>query len=538
MNEQVPTFGRTSMNLESSTKPQAHTRHTVLVLSVATAIGFILRLCRLGEQSFWLDEVRTVVGAQLPIGSEMLHFSQAPPLFHFLLHFLVTLGTNEWLLRLPSAVMGTLSIPLLYSVGRRFVGERPALVAALLLTFSSFHLWYSQEVGYYSMALLLQLLAVLFCFRFLENGRTRDLVAHAVAVGLAIWVQYATVFLIAVLNIIALCELRKGRPGRMAWLMSQLLLGLLAGLPLYLTHYRPGMELWKGTSLFYLTIRPKGQHILAIPYAFYAFTLGQSFGPPLSEIRRLGLAGVMGGYASSVLWAAFVFSLLFLSGGLAAWKRRGSKMFYLSVFIGLPILCSLLFSVTHNIPLNPRYLISAYPPYLFLLGLGWQSLPGRFWTRGILKPMVCILIALSLYGYYFDPRYFREDARATARYLEDHVRPNDEILVLSSYFGAYAMRFYYQGSGELRMFSTDQDVRGESVREMMESLKDAPRVWLVLSRYWENDPTGMVRAYLDTVRKVCDHATYPGVEIIGYCSAKRSPGGPDPSAHVEERGPF
>ena len=63
-------------------------------------------------------------------------------------------GTARARLRLPSAVFGVLTIPLVYALGRTIRDHRLGIVAALLFAISPFQVWYSQEARGYSLLTL------------------------------------------------------------------------------------------------------------------------------------------------------------------------------------------------------------------------------------------------------------------------------------------------------------------------------------------------------------------------------------------------
>ena len=111
-----------------------------------TALALLLRLHDLAAQSLWWDEVTSWQQARLPL-PELLAATAAdnyPPLHNLLLHLSMALfGEGEFALRLPSALIGALSVLALYWTGSLLVGRGAALLAALLLAVSGFHLWYS-----------------------------------------------------------------------------------------------------------------------------------------------------------------------------------------------------------------------------------------------------------------------------------------------------------------------------------------------------------------------------------------------------------
>ncbi|RJR24492.1 phospholipid carrier-dependent glycosyltransferase [Candidatus Microgenomates bacterium] len=64
--------------------------------------------------------------------------------FYLVLPFVKALGLNEWAVRLPSALMGTLTVVVLYFLLKEFFSKEAALVSALLLSLSPWHLHFSR----------------------------------------------------------------------------------------------------------------------------------------------------------------------------------------------------------------------------------------------------------------------------------------------------------------------------------------------------------------------------------------------------------
>jgi mannosyltransferase len=178
--------------------------------------GAVVRFSTLGEQSFWLDEAVTGRLMRLGFGAMLraIPRSESTPPLYYVLAWLWTrvFGVSEVGLRSLSAVLGTLTIPLLYAAGARFFDRRAGLVAAGLGTFAPLLIWYSQEARSY--ALLVALCAAgLWAFAgALETGRSgrRALGFWALLSALALATHYFAVFLVGP----ELCWLawRLGRP--------------------------------------------------------------------------------------------------------------------------------------------------------------------------------------------------------------------------------------------------------------------------------------------------------------------------------------
>src|SRR3990172_4764896 len=116
-------------------------------LAVIVFCGAWLRFTALNRQSLWFDEIGIVVRAQQPFADVLRTFTRTGengPAYNVLLAVWIRIaGISEIAVRFPSAVAGTLTIPLLYLLGRRLGGPFLGLLAAGLLAISPYHIWYS-----------------------------------------------------------------------------------------------------------------------------------------------------------------------------------------------------------------------------------------------------------------------------------------------------------------------------------------------------------------------------------------------------------
>lgn len=143
-----------------------------------TAVLALLRFHQLGEWGFWVDEAHTLHDATSPAATV-----QRFPLGYLVTRTALELhggATDEWSLRLPSAVFGCLGLLLTAWAFAPVVGGRRAAAAALLLAASGWHLYWSQTARAYTLMLDLSLLGTGFYLRGLVRGR-----ATLVGVGLA-----------------------------------------------------------------------------------------------------------------------------------------------------------------------------------------------------------------------------------------------------------------------------------------------------------------------------------------------------------------
>jgi dolichyl-phosphate-mannose-protein mannosyltransferase len=120
----------------------------LLLASLAAAIRFY----RLGDASFWGDEVLTLRYASLPWSTLWVTaYDSTPPLYYSIIRLITDISVSEWWLRLPSATFGTLTIIFVYLATRLISDSRAALASALLLTLSTSNIEYSQEGRAYAL---------------------------------------------------------------------------------------------------------------------------------------------------------------------------------------------------------------------------------------------------------------------------------------------------------------------------------------------------------------------------------------------------
>ena len=173
----------------------------VWIVAAITIAGAVWRFSTLTAQSYWVDEATTVHEMTLSFGA-MLHqvrIGETTPPLYFIVAWVwaKVFGTGEAGLRSLSALCGTLTIPVAYLCGRELVSKWAGAVAAALVAFSPFMLWYSQEARSYMLFGLLCALSLLFFARALRSPSNRNVAWWAVCSALAIGTHFFAGFLVA-----------------------------------------------------------------------------------------------------------------------------------------------------------------------------------------------------------------------------------------------------------------------------------------------------------------------------------------------------
>jgi 4-amino-4-deoxy-L-arabinose transferase-like glycosyltransferase len=172
-------------------------------LACLTAAAAAIRFVPLGVQSFHHDEVITVMRVIPGSFGQMLHEVKAsesnPPLYYVLAWgWAKEFGRDEWGIRSLSALLGTLTVPLGYPIGRQLASRRVGLVLTGLLAFDPMLIWYSQEARSYALLVLFGALSFLFFLRSLDTRGGRDLALWAVTSVLALGSHYFAFFAVGI----------------------------------------------------------------------------------------------------------------------------------------------------------------------------------------------------------------------------------------------------------------------------------------------------------------------------------------------------
>lgn len=183
--------------------------YTALFLIVVIAAA--LRLYKLGEWSFWGDEMFTVGGREDGFNYNLLRQSLSLSLIQGVV---AKLGVTEWNARLIPVLFGVISVPLTYVFGKKIFNPAIGLLSSLYLALSPWHLYWSQNARFYTALLLFYSLALFFFYLGLEEDRPWYFVFALLFLGLAAKERLLALFFIPVILIylLALLLLPFGKP--------------------------------------------------------------------------------------------------------------------------------------------------------------------------------------------------------------------------------------------------------------------------------------------------------------------------------------
>lgn len=352
-------------------EPARSSRAERRVLLALTVLALALRVTNL-SRSLFIDEAYSLALAQRSFGHMLALFGYESngTLYPIVLWPLIRIfGTGAALLRAPSVLAGTLSVPAMWWAARKLVSGPAALLAAGLLALNPMAIWYSETARQYAFVLLATCLAFGALPRALERGAGRRAWIGYVAAMAAL--AYCDLFAAPIaLPAQALIARRHGRDGLRSWLRSLLAL-LVCCLPLLVAS---AIARSRRNALYWLGKTDRG----LVELALQEFTAG------FSELTAVRWATLLAG-------AALV--------GCALWSMRRREdagergTLAIAACWGI-VPGALLLAISFVQPVfYPRYAILALPGLCVLLA----AAAARLWRspRGLALALACVAVAAA-----------------------------------------------------------------------------------------------------------------------------------------------
>lgn len=391
----------------------------VVFLAVATALGAGLRIWKLPDASFWVDELNTVrVCADLAdmhrskllgyvptyvgmwaSGAETSALSASRP------ELWRSLGVDEFSTRIGSAVFGMACIPILGWLSARMLGIGPAVVLALLLAVSPWHIYWSQAARFYTLQFLCYNIGFLVYWRATGGGGPwRLLVAHLFIV-LSFLSQPPALIIAGVLAADWMLQFVHKEPVRLGWWgWVATILSLAVCVVILAWDVRRVPDDWTqfGGQLYQTPAKMilGTSYMVVLPVAVFAILSGMWL---YTVEKRVGCYLLLG---------AVVPPLAF--GVLSLW-----------VYVGL------------------RYAFVSLYCWLALAAVGscaaWRVLRPRCGFALASAPLLVLLAAMAMmnYGYYTAGYGFHTRWREAFEYVAEHRRDGEAVCTQHPMIGKY-----------------------------------------------------------------------------------------------------
>jgi len=346
-------------------------KNTAWILGGILLLAFLLRVCPLKDlnhSGLSFGEVQMMRHAALPL-SEIVSFGikdQGPLKFH-LLHAVLYLGRDEFLLRLPALFFDLAAILLVFYLGGMLFDRKTGLLACFFMAVSPWHIHYATLAKSYPLYIFLMLASSFFLYRAIKTSNIRDWVFFTMASLFAFYSFYPSIIVLAAqVCWFFLCY------GRRSDLIKRL-----------------GISL----GLFIAMIAP-WWHRLMVAFESKRYWGNNRWGMQGGEIWE-ALRDHLGGIAGPLPWGIFIFVLSFV--WIFYFQKKKSQAIFLLALVVIPISFYIFCYYVLHLSIAPRYFLLSYPFFLLMAASGIASWP--HWA-GRLTGIVIFLMPLCLYGFY------------------------------------------------------------------------------------------------------------------------------------------
>lgn len=400
-----------------------------LVLAL-TAASAVLRLWHLGRDGLWRDEAQGLFLAakSFPGGiSAALVQDGHPPLYFFLMHFWVrAFGGSELAVRLPSALFGIGTIPLLYLLGRDLFDRNVGLVAAAVGAFLPMHILVSRQARMYTLFPFLVLLSMWSAYRALTQDSPRAWLGYVLSTALMLYTHNWAILVFAAQALFMLVH----------WLARSRSVYLLAKC----------LASMAGAFLLFAPWMPTLVEQLRIP--------GIVMGPWVhSQNSFFGHMVRLGNELTSMTWpadapwpyviliAAGLISISFSQRALRVEYSPGVALDLTTLLLAVPLAGGvLLTTATHG--LIPSYVtVAVFPSLCLVLARALTRLRVSYALMGL------AILGLLFWRNPISSQFGKPQStlREVARHIEAQAGPRDVIVIAPDYY-ATTFNYYFRGS--------------------------------------------------------------------------------------------
>lgn len=396
-----------------------------LLPALVTLLAMALYLHGLDSKSLWYDELGTLSNVGWNDGwlaairnSLIVPVVPKPPLFFVVSRLFFELSDSVFVLRLLSVFFATVTVPLVYALGRSFFGRKVGLAGAYMLAIAPFFIRYAQEARMYAMLVFLSTLSLYLFWQAIRSDRWGWWLAFVVATAASLYTHQFALLPLGAMTLFTL------------WLLIRP--GTRSRFP-----FR-GWHFFAALAAILLLLVPM------TPFLVEGLKSGRGLGG--SAVPRWSLAHMVGALrlfsGGSNAGAVIHTSLFLLTVVVLAIKRR--DLLALAVmWIGIPFAIVLVVPFGHTVRL--RYFIFVLPVYLLLVAYGlwvtirwlasrFTALPSRPHLRSAavvlatatLLVMLAGIIGPSIASYYAETKQNWRDAAWLVHTLAE---PGDKVLV-------------------------------------------------------------------------------------------------------------
>lgn len=387
-------------------------------------LGTVLRLIFIDKpEGLWNDEYVSWAIASIPLGKKFFEGIATQchmPFYYFYLKFFIHFfGNSDLMLRLTSVLTGVLSIIAMYFMGKEIKDEKLGIFCAGFSAISSFLIYFSQEVRFYSILFLFSALLNTYMIKLIKSPNIRNLFWYLIWSFLVITthsIGFVFVFFCSVFASMALLKDEKLKP-LIIKLWSITLITLLTLMPLIINIFttHPLSQWWSDFSI---------SKIFFILTDYFSPTLTNIVSAPPNFFYDLTL--------KFIIFAIIPMVIAIIGIILAVKKNEPFAKKLLS--ISLCYLATLIvMSLAGKLVLATKYSIEVYPALIAIVGIGLLSSKHVF-----NKLLIFLLCSINLFyllvSTHSAPRLHRSEGhKIVADLIKNANLQSGDMIVLTYY---------------------------------------------------------------------------------------------------------
>lgn len=443
-------------------------------------LAFALRLIALNTRPLWYDEAFAVLfaekGFKAMLAGTLTPVAGAasdvhPVVYYTALDFWMRIfGQSPFAVRLLSVFLGTLTVAVVYAIGKHLFDSQAAIVGMLIVAASPFQVYYSQETRMYAALGLCCALVVLFFLKATNTKRRKssltDWVGLALSAALAMYMQNLAAFFLLAFGLSTL-----PRPRVLARVAAAGAAAFLLWSPWFLN--LPGQ--FAKLQQAYWVPRPNFVTLLQTALVYHT-------GEELIEARRLLPLALF----TAIILPVFLLWQLFKQRSYAGPQHA----LWLTVLaVSTP---ALLFLASLY---QPVYIQRALLPaaLMYSIALGWllteKAMPLP--VRAILGGLLAITAIAGLWTHYTFAQFPRPNFQEAVTFLRERAAP-DDVVLHSNKLTFFPMYYYDRtlpqtfladppGSGSDTLALPTQDVLGlHADKDVETAVGETRTIWFVI----------------------------------------------------------
>jgi uncharacterized membrane protein len=395
-------------------------------------ISIFMRFFLLPNQSLWFDEGWSLSLSDAKTVQENLAViitreagDKYQPLYYLVLFYWRSIfGDSEFAIRSLSALLGVGSVIALYFTCLRIYGKKHAFWSSIILAFSAFSVFYSQDARPYSLLIFIVSLQIYFFSYSINGGSNNKIIPQvffAIFTALATFGSVLTVMFSLAICISHAIVYRNFKE----WLKWWIPTAVVASPMIWFYVSSPAVSDPGVTSV----TRSGLPIILNVMFVIYGILVGTSYGPSLEELHGDEKIKIVLGYWPVLLIFFIVATILFVALGTSLarnskkQKYQRADYFFASILV-LSFILTFLFATLTKINWLPRHSFYLCIPIFILLPsafLHTYQPPKKFYLLSqVAKGATIFLLIMNVYSnfnYYLNPDYGKDDYRAAVHYL-------------------------------------------------------------------------------------------------------------------------